>query len=92
LLDEITRLSYENLLPRQINGNLCNTLIRQFQTYKGINYIPPSIPNQLKWTLKDPMDLLPIISDSPWQVINTKINNKSQTVTQLKIEKKRLPP
>lgn len=71
LLDEITKLAYENMLPNQINGNLRNALIRQFQIYRGTEYIPPNVPNQLKWTLKDPMDLLPNITYSPWQVIKS---------------------
>jgi hypothetical protein len=76
LLDEITRLTYEDLLPKHINENLRNALIRQFQIYKGTDYIPPSVPNQLKWTVKDPMELLPIVADSPWQVIDNSKSNK----------------
>jgi hypothetical protein len=88
LLDEITRLSYENLLPDQINGNFRNGLIRQFQIYKGTTYMPPNVPNQLRWTSKDPMDLLTVVTDSPWQVLNsTKANNKDQSTGSSKFAK-----
>jgi hypothetical protein len=88
LLDEITRLTYEDLLPKHINENLRNALIGQFQIYKGTDYIPPSVPNQLKWTVKDPMELLPIVADSPWQVIdNSKSNKHVQIYNQSKTER-----
>jgi len=69
LLDEITKLAYENRLPNQINGTLRNALIQQFQTYKGTDYIPLNVPNQLKWTSKDPMDLVQDVTESPWQIV-----------------------
>ncbi|KAF8229200.1 hypothetical protein L208DRAFT_1287682, partial [Tricholoma matsutake] len=72
LLDEITRLSYEGTLPNNINGNLHNAHIHQFQLYKGTEYVPANVSKQLKWTSEDPMDLLNIVTDSPWQVIKDK--------------------
>jgi hypothetical protein len=33
LLDEITKLAYDNELPKHVNGNLRNALICQFQLY-----------------------------------------------------------
>jgi hypothetical protein len=78
LLDQITKLKYNNKLPKHINGNLRNVIIRQFQLHKGINYIPNNVPQQLKWTLSDPMDLLPVVTDSPWQIIQAKSKKTNQ--------------
>ena len=58
LLDKITELKYDNKLPNHINGNLHNAIIHQFQLYKGTGYMPDNVPQQLRWTLSDPMDLL----------------------------------
>jgi Helitron helicase-like domain at N-terminus/PIF1-like helicase len=76
LLDEITKLAYDNELPKHVNGNLRNALIRQFQLYKGTDHMPPDIPKQLIWTLSDPMDLLPVVTDSPWQLIKDNSEKK----------------
>jgi hypothetical protein len=72
LLDEITKLSYEGTLPNNINGNVRNARIRQFQLYKGTEYVPANVSKQLKWTSTDPMDLLNIVTDSAWQIIKDK--------------------
>ena len=72
LLDDITTMSYENKLPKSINGKLRNALIRQFQLLKGTEYIPANVSRQLKWTKADPMDLLAVVTDSPWQFVDNK--------------------
>jgi hypothetical protein len=72
LLDEITKLSYEGTLPNNINGNVRNAHICQFQFCKGTEYVPANVSKQLKWTATDPMDLLNIVTDSAWQIIKDK--------------------
>jgi hypothetical protein len=79
LLDEITKLLYENALPAHIDGNLRNALIRQYQLYKGLEHIPPNVPKQLRWTSANPMNLLTVVTDSSWQIVT---DNKSQTKKQ----------
>ena len=89
ILDEITRQSYENTLPKHINGNLRNALVRQYQLHKGTEYIPSNVPIQLKWTLANPMNLLPVITDSPWQMVD---GNKSRVdKQQLKQDSNTIP-
>lgn len=48
--------------------------------YKGAEYVPPNVPTQLKWTSTDPMNLLPTITDSPWQIIKPKNRNETTAV------------
>ncbi|KAF8232902.1 hypothetical protein L208DRAFT_1269777 [Tricholoma matsutake] len=86
LLDEITRLSYEGTLPNNINGNLCNACICQFQLYKGTEYVPANVSKQLKWTSEDPIDLLNIVTDSPWQVIKGKKKSMVMYLNTMKIQ------
>ena len=76
LLDDITRLKYEGQLPEHINGHLRNTLIRQYQTWKGTDYVPPKTDMALKWSSKDPLPLLPEVIDSTWQLINKSSNKR----------------
>jgi hypothetical protein len=80
LLNEITKLSYEGALPEFIDGNLRNARIRQFQHYKGTQFVPPNVPSQLKWTSLDPMNLLPHITDSPWQIVKDNKNKHKSSI------------
>ena len=59
ILDDLTRLAYENKLPVFIQGNTCNTLIRQYQLWKGEHFVPEKVDVALKWSDNDPMNLLP---------------------------------
>ncbi|KAF9460478.1 hypothetical protein BDZ94DRAFT_1223093, partial [Collybia nuda] len=79
LLDDITRLKYEGLLPKNIEGNLRNSLIRQYQNWKGTAYVPDKVDNVLKWSDNDPMKILPVVNDSPWQVLRKDTNKSQQT-------------
>jgi hypothetical protein len=72
LLDEITKLRYEGKLPDHIQGNFRNPLIRAYQQWKGTDYVPPLTHPALKWSIKDPMPLLSVVTDAPWQIIGKK--------------------
>jgi hypothetical protein len=76
ILDDITRLKYEGILPNYINGSLRNCLIRQYQDWKGTDYVPNKVDEALKWSKNDPMNLLPIVTDSGWQIIDKSKNSK----------------
>src|SRR6266581_2771381 len=69
LMDEITRLRFEDKLSPTINGHLRNALIRQYQMFKGEFYVPDMVPDTLKWTKIDPMNILKVQTDTQWQLI-----------------------
>src|SRR5882762_4681082 len=69
ILDEITRMRYENLLPDHITGNRRNSLICQFQEWKGASYVPKNVHASIQWNKHDPLDTLNVVTDSPWQII-----------------------
>jgi len=69
ILDEITRMRYKNLLPDHITGNRRNSLIRQFQEWKGASYVPKNVHASIQWNKHDPLDTLNVVTDSPWQII-----------------------
>jgi hypothetical protein len=70
ILDDITKLRFEDMLPHYIEGNRRNTLIRQYQKWKGISHVPKSMDKHLSWITNDKMDMLPVVTDSPWQLID----------------------
>jgi len=91
ILDEITKLRYEGKLPDHIQGKFRNPLIRAYQKWKGADYIPPLTHPALKWSIKDPMPFLPVVTDAPWQIIDKKkkkwklrlqLRSKPQTFSQ----------
>ena len=71
LMDEITRLRFEDKLSPSINGHLRNALIRQYQLFKGALYVPDVVPDTLRWTKSDPMNILKVQTDTQWQLIET---------------------
>ncbi|KAM6490121.1 hypothetical protein JOM56_014440, partial [Amanita muscaria] len=83
LLNEITKLKYNSLLPEDMQKlQIRNTLIRQFQTYKGRNFVPTGVPKNLQWSDIAPMKIILPVADSPWKLIlkdnqNQLIANKS---------------
>jgi hypothetical protein len=78
ILDDITKQRYEGKLPNHVQGLLRNNLIRSYQKWKGTDYVPELVDEQLKWSANDPMNLLPIVTDSPWEL--TAKDNKSKKI------------
>ena len=70
ILDEITKLIYEGKLPDHIQGNFTNPLIRSYQEWQGTDYVPPLTHLALQWSVKDPLPLLPVVKDAPWQIFD----------------------
>ena len=50
ILNEITRLAFHSQLVPEIDGHCRNTLIRQFRTWKGLNYVPENSHPTTKWS------------------------------------------
>jgi hypothetical protein len=76
LLDEITRLRYEGQLPDDFKQEIRSVMIHQFQLWKGTDYIPPKTDAALKWSQTDPLDLVSVVDDSLWQLVNKNIKQK----------------
>ncbi|KIM72209.1 hypothetical protein PILCRDRAFT_82085 [Piloderma croceum F 1598] len=78
LLDEITRLKYEGQLPSSINGHRRNTVIRQFQEWKGTSYNPKNVHHAIQWHKGDPLDVLPVVTDSTWHIVKNSYKSKDK--------------
>ena len=76
ILDEITKMKYEDTLLAKVQGSVRNSLIKSFQKWKGTTYVPPSTYKALKWTTRDPLPLLSAVTDAPWQMISKDKKNK----------------
>ena len=40
ILNEIFKMRYDGVFPLHIDGHRCNTLLCQFQLWKGTSYVP----------------------------------------------------
>ncbi|KAF8577371.1 hypothetical protein K439DRAFT_1649094 [Ramaria rubella] len=68
ILDEITKLRYEGNLPSDIIGEWRNTIIREYQLWKGSNFIPKHVHTALHWSKDDPFPLLDVAEDTDWYI------------------------
>src|SRR5882762_21960 len=83
LLDDITKLSYEEKLPVNITGSTRTSIIRKFQEWKGINYVPKDVHHSIKWSDKAPMAEIEIVHSTPWTMILPEKKEKSKRSTLL---------
>jgi hypothetical protein len=72
LLDEITKLKYQHKLPVSIDGHRRNTVIRQYQLWKGTKHVPQEVHKALHWDNNDPFNMVYDIEDSEWELIKSK--------------------
>jgi len=77
LLDEITKLEFHSQLVPEINGHCRNTLIRQFHTWKGPNYMPENFHPTIKWSAQQPHPLEVESQNIEWQIVDQKKNLNS---------------
>jgi hypothetical protein len=74
LLDAITKLKYENKLPEKVQGITRNTLIREFQKWKGTDYMPEHAHPAISSSSQYPMKMIDLNTDSPWQLLDKRKN------------------
>ncbi|KAJ3771978.1 hypothetical protein FB446DRAFT_644325 [Lentinula raphanica] len=68
LLDEITRLRYENKCDSSVQGTTRSVLIESFRSWKGQMFNPPRIHSAIRWSDKDPYT----VDDQPdieWKIV-----------------------
>ena len=54
LLDEITKLQYNNMLSNKVNGTTRRPLIESYRKEMGYSYVPATIHPSLVWNAADP--------------------------------------
>ncbi|EPS93023.1 hypothetical protein FOMPIDRAFT_1091957, partial [Fomitopsis schrenkii] len=69
LLDEITRLKYEGILPHQVDGATRVALIHSYRTFKGMKYIPRTVHGALKWSEIDTFEVEEPYKEAEWEIL-----------------------
>jgi len=88
-------MKYDGTLPINIDGHQHNTLVHQFQAWKGTEYIPEHMHPGIHWTKSNPF-VLEETQDTEWHVPKYKghskqINDQSQPGTEFTVEKGSIP-
>lgn len=69
LLDEISKLRYEDKLPDEIQGHVRRDLITSYRNWKGEYHVPANVHNALKWNAESPFVLAPC-ENVKWKIVN----------------------
>ncbi|KZP10041.1 hypothetical protein FIBSPDRAFT_759033 [Athelia psychrophila] len=72
LLDEITKMRYENTLPVEVRGNTQILLIKSFQKWKGVDFVPVNTHPSLAWSINQPMHTMPDEEGTTWYTVEQK--------------------
>jgi Helitron helicase-like domain at N-terminus/PIF1-like helicase len=71
LLDDITRLRFEDRIPRSITmADRRNTLIDSFRAHRGKNYMPSTLHKAIRWSATDPF--LEWKEYGDWRILGSK--------------------
>ncbi len=76
LLDDISKLRFEGILPPKVNGIIRRDIVTQYREWKGENHIPANIHHALQWSKKSPFLLSPC-ENAKWQIVEG--NQKRKT-------------
>ena len=87
-LDDITKLRYNGQLPESINGQLCNSVLRQYQQLKGKGYCPQNVMGPIRWSEMYPMQTFQVITDSSWTLTTKSTTHKATEDVEIQSQKK----
>ncbi len=79
LLDDISKLRFEGILPPKVNGIIRRDIITQYREWKGGNHIPANIHQALQWSKKSPFLLSPC-ENVKWEIVQ---NNQARKLGSL---------
>ncbi|KAF8580379.1 hypothetical protein K439DRAFT_1357150, partial [Ramaria rubella] len=77
ILDDVMSLHHLGKLNACVEGDRRNTVIREYQKWKGTEYVPLTVHQALKWSKNDPLHLLEKLEDEAWTIIDNKLNKAS---------------
>ncbi|KAF8868707.1 hypothetical protein BD779DRAFT_1422658, partial [Infundibulicybe gibba] len=91
ILDEITRLTYEGILPPVVTGDRRSLLITAYRRLKGDNYVPVNVHSAICWSKSDPYVVAEPMreQDEPGEVAPS-IRDKAAAVPPIMILKRRV--
>ena len=79
LLNEITKLQYNGIFSKNIQGVTRNQLLREFQILKGTDFVPDNVSDAIKWSKSDPIYKIKSVVDSKWQIVDKSKKNITST-------------
>lgn len=69
LLDEITKMRYEECISSKVMGITRTELIYSFRKWKGEHYMPNTMHKSLGWSASNPYPIEYVSEDLPWQLL-----------------------
>jgi hypothetical protein len=89
LLDEITRMKYEGIIPEsaKINGHRRNILIRQFREWKGANFVPSNLHPSITWSENRPFAIEPTVNEAKWEILKKVDGDDDKKAPKNKVKK-----
>ena len=60
-------MKYNGMLPVHIDGHRRNTLVRQFQLWKGTSYVPDQVHSAIRWSMSNPL-IVKEVTDTKWHI------------------------
>jgi hypothetical protein len=82
LLDEITKLNYENKLPNSVVGQVRYSLIQKYREWKGTSYVPENVHSSIRWSESNPFPQKENCTEIPFKFIQK--GKKNQKVSIIK--------
>jgi hypothetical protein len=71
-------------LIQKIDGHCRNTLIRQFHTWKGLNYVSDNFYSAIKWSTQQPNPLEAEVQNIPYKMVNREKFNSNVNNSMIK--------
>ncbi|KAF8589834.1 hypothetical protein K439DRAFT_1612407 [Ramaria rubella] len=82
ILDDVTALNHQGKLDPHVEGDQRNTVIREYQLWKGMEHVPSNVHRALKWNKDDPLHLLEKLEDETWTIIDNKLKKAANITLQ----------
>ncbi|KAF8582599.1 hypothetical protein K439DRAFT_1246442, partial [Ramaria rubella] len=88
ILDDVMSLHHQGKLNACVEGDRRNTVIREYQKWKGTEYVPLTVHCALKWSKNDPLHLLEKSEDEAWTIIDNKLKKASNITFEQRMDDK----
>ncbi|KAL6298170.1 hypothetical protein BKA93DRAFT_693092, partial [Sparassis latifolia] len=74
-----TKMQYHQKLPKKVYGLCRNHLIHGYCTWKGKQYMPKSMHQELHWSAQKPFNVQAPEDISEWQILEIKKTKKNKS-------------
>jgi hypothetical protein len=78
LLDEVTKLRFNNELPSGVGGLTRTHLIHSYRLKRGEKYMPKNMPDALRWSDRSPFTIADPFDEAQWEIVDNKQVSKEK--------------